>query len=57
MAYDRQGRALGLVALGEAGLRPKRLFKHGFEAGLGWAQCRVLEVGRGLEHWSRLLQT
>jgi hypothetical protein len=34
VAYDGEGRALGLVALTEAGLRPKRLFKRGFAAGL-----------------------
>ena len=34
VAYDAGRRALGLVALTEAGLRPKRLFKPGFEAGL-----------------------
>jgi tRNA pseudouridine55 synthase len=34
VAYDGQARALGLVTLSEAGLRPKRLFKHGFNAGL-----------------------
>jgi tRNA pseudouridine55 synthase len=45
VAYDRQGRALGLVALGEAGLRPKRLFKHGFEAGRVGAGAA--EVGPG----------
>lgn len=34
VAYDGEGRALGLVALTEAGLRPKRLFERGFAAGL-----------------------
>ena len=34
VAYDVQGRALGLVTLKPAGLTPKRLFKHGIAAGL-----------------------
>lgn len=34
VACDESGRALGLVVLTDAGLRPKRLFKHGFAAGL-----------------------